>query len=825
MFAELPHLSFASFDFVRRIGHKGSSEKVSSSSSSSGGGGGGNSGDNNAAATDFFGCESMVFAAFLKGHHHLGTFALKAKLTSKVQAQAIERNHAHGRALALTTCCGGYKQPEGNNNGDRYNHHRKAGGGGAQRQQRLGTSREPAVREDKEGESALEEEEEKRSVLAERLSLIPELCASIDHFGGGVCHNMAHDDDSSSSPLLPEQLKRQQQQQQQEEEEKESRCRHAGAQGCSSIVPVLTYFCDAVANLPAAVPGGGVAGAWDAYAPVLARTTVVLVYPHVQFFNLRQVIQGQLGSSRDAAAVTASGATARALLWEIFYDSDDDDDDDDDHLDDERVDGGGHGGGERKGGANNNNNNNNSSSKNSNSNSNNRRGTPAAAAACAAPSPRIRTAVQLDIMRQLLQAGAFLERRHVAHRDIKPDNVLLRFRTCCGSHPVLTHAAAAAVTATPAAAEHTTAAAAAAVAAAAAASVVEAVLTDFGASVAFPMFGDDERDPRAGSSHGGGGGGGGDGRRVRSPPSSSKAAMRAPYGVLAKSFAGFGGAAMYLPPEVTIAASVGAAKDAEARGKVAAAAGAARGGGGGSSDDRGGEKAAVLVDYSKSDAWALGCVFLEMLFPRAEIRDVPKFLQSCQPPWRSDRGGGGDSSSSSSSSNSRDRRPGGGGSGGGSGVSGGGGGNNKQGKPRGHGTVSPPPAPPPAHARLLGFVTKHLLCDDPRERCDCRGALVHLATLSAAMRSDGSDRRPSCRLPRARRAAARSQGGRGEAKEQHQAQQQQRQEQQQPPPQQLRRANASGADSDAKTRHRSHSLRLLRALESAEQQYRIAPRV
>lgn len=68
---------------------------------------------------------------------------------------------------------------------------------------------------------------------------------------------------------------------------------------------------------------------------------------------------------------------------------------------------------------------------------------------------------------------------------------------------------------------------------------------------------------------------------------------------VAEAVGGLGGAPMYLAPEIHLAA--------RRTGKARAA------------------------NYEKCDAWALGCVFLEMLFPFQVINDIQTFVQNIEP--------------------------------------------------------------------------------------------------------------------------------------------------------------------------------------------------
>ena len=230
--ASKPRLSLRHFDVVRRIGRRGTVLVPGQESKGSQ--------EVEAVATapppaphvkttsvggrnDFFGCESIVVAAFLKGHHDLGTFALKVKLTFREQERRITRNFERA-AIATSTAGGG------------------GGGGGVS-----------------------------RTVVAERINLIPELSVAPSslHNPGVAGHSAIESGFQSDNSAGAE-----------------ATTKHWDGEDCPHVLPVLAYFMDSIANLPTAI---GCQKLWSVYGDALARTTVVLVYPHIQFPNLNQV--------------------------------------------------------------------------------------------------------------------------------------------------------------------------------------------------------------------------------------------------------------------------------------------------------------------------------------------------------------------------------------------------------------------------------------------------------------------------------------------------------------------------------------------------------
>ena len=230
LFRDRQPLSVCHFDIVRRIGHRGTASNVSEEAPKVD------------EVHDYFGCESMVFAAYLKGFHHLGSFALKVKLTFRAQERAIRSNLAKWEALT--------SHKNSMNNG-------------------------PDVTS------------KKKAVLKERHQLIPELNAASDYFfslfpaenpAAAAPRPLSCAHQSTVIASMSHHLCRKK-----HDEHRES----VPTDGCAYVLPVLSFFIDELSNFPASVVD--IVDQWRAYGNGLAPSTVVLVYPHIQFFNLRQV--------------------------------------------------------------------------------------------------------------------------------------------------------------------------------------------------------------------------------------------------------------------------------------------------------------------------------------------------------------------------------------------------------------------------------------------------------------------------------------------------------------------------------------------------------
>ena len=158
-------------------------------------------------------------------------------------------------------------------------------------------------------------------------------------------------------------------------------------------------------------------------------------------------------------------------------------------------------------------------------------------------SRRIRLSIVLDLIEQLLAAGTYLEQRFISHRDIKPDNILLRvIRHTEESHThclVTNHVLCSKIKVS-----------------------VVAQVTDFGASYAFFP--------------------------------TNNHSMQLNTATAEQAFVGYGGASMYLPPEI-----VGAAV----------------------------KRSNVSLDYAKCDVYSIGCVALQMMHAPTTICITPNFVQ------------------------------------------------------------------------------------------------------------------------------------------------------------------------------------------------------